>query len=189
MPIWDTLWLLYPLVRSTTVSTMHEHSITTFDLCPEPCQPRYPPHPHPLQALEKCGEHYYPYSLTHFTVLLWIQLLSMIYWYHKLILFELQSYFFANAFSQFRSSCQGYQLSVPETNNTSPSDDIVSSTVTPLDLCSRTSLCSHYFMMHLTRREWIQNSVVDRIKYLFLGWELKTYLYVEFQDWKANQSD
>ena len=66
-----------------SIPTMHEHSITTFDLCPEPCQPHYTHlHPHPTSTWEVAS--IIPiYSITHFTVLLRIQLLSMIYWYHN----------------------------------------------------------------------------------------------------------
>ena len=88
MPIWESthppyahlgvaVAPLYPL------PTMHEHSITTFDLFPEPCQPHYTHlHPHPTSTWEVAS--IIPiYSITHFTVLLRIQLLSMIYWYHN----------------------------------------------------------------------------------------------------------
>ena len=75
---------LYPLVWvNHSIPTMHEHSITTFDLFPEPCQPHYTHlHPHPTSTWEVAS--IIPiYSITHFTVLLRIQLLSMIYWYHN----------------------------------------------------------------------------------------------------------
>ena len=106
MPIWESLWPLNThFVRSTTV---YPQTTLPFFKPKHRCGPSiptshnawalynhfrslsralsttlYPPSSPPYKHL-RSGEHYpYIYSITHFTVLLRIQLLSMIYWYHN----------------------------------------------------------------------------------------------------------
>ena len=83
---------LYPLSSSVASSVSHiiptssppyKHPPVRSTTIYPPCQPHYTHlHPHPTSTWEVAS--IIPiYSITHFTVLLWIQLLSMIYWYHN----------------------------------------------------------------------------------------------------------
>ena len=103
MPIWVSLWPLNThFVRSTTIYPLLWALYIHFrPLSQAQSATLYPPHPHPTSTHLfdqptlyppssppykhlRSGEHYpYIYSITHFTVLLRIQLLSMIYWYHN----------------------------------------------------------------------------------------------------------
>ena len=83
---------LYPLSSSVPSSVSHiiptssppyKHPPVRSTTIYPPCQPHYTHlHPHPTSTWEVAS--IIPiYSITHFTVLLRIQLLSMIYWYHN----------------------------------------------------------------------------------------------------------